>query len=260
MSQIKVAVQLASLGLPIKRALPFVAECGAVAVEIDARGEMNPRELSQTGLRQLRKWLDDYNLRVSAVGFRTRRGYDIEEDLERRIAATHQAMRFAYALGTSVVINQVGRIPDSDDDPAWSRLVDVLSGMGRASEQTGAWLAMETGTERGAQMRRLIDALPRGSVTVNFDPGNLVVNGFSPTEAIGDLGPFVSHVHAKDAVRDLAQGRGLEVALGRGSVDFPQLIGTLEEHEYRGYFTIEREQSDDPLRDVRRAAQYLRQI
>ena len=95
---------------------------------------------------------------------------------------------------------------------------------------------------------------------VNFDPGNLIINGYSPLEAAGVLGPHIVHVHAKDAVRDLAQGRGLEVPLGRGSVDFPALLAVLEEHHYRGYLTIEREQSRQPEEEIGLAVQYLRNI
>ena len=53
------------------------------------------RRLSPTGLRQFHKLLDDLNLRVSAVAFPTRRGYDEPDDLERRVLATQAAMRFA---------------------------------------------------------------------------------------------------------------------------------------------------------------------
>ena len=82
-----------------------------------------------------------------------------------------------------------------------------------------ALLAAETGSEDGADLARLLAGLPSGGIGVNFDPGNLIINGFSPREALAALGRDVLHVHAKDAVRDLAQGRGLETPLGRGSAD-----------------------------------------
>ena len=154
MLTIKIGVQLASLKLPLKSALPRVAAMGADAVEIDARGELRPRDISRTGLRQIRKWLDDYGLQVCAVGFRTRRGYDVVEDLQPRIEATKEALRFAYELGCSVVVNQVGRIPAVDDAAAeWNTLTEALAEIGRFSQQVGAWLAMETGTESGEDLR-----------------------------------------------------------------------------------------------------------
>ncbi len=260
MLELKIGIQLASLRLPFKKALHTAAELGAQGVEIDARDDLKPHELSQTGLRQLRKTLDDRNLRVCAVGFPTRRGYNVLEDLDRRFVATKHAMQFAYDLGASVLIIQVGRIPQESSGDEWNLLVQVLTDLGRFGQRVGAMLAAETGAEDTASLHRLLDALPIGSLGINLDPGNLIVNGFSPSELAKELGSNVLHVHAKDGVRDLAQGRGLETQLGRGAVDFPELLAILEEHEYRGYFTIERRHAQDPILEVGQAVQYLRNL
>lgn len=233
---------------------------GASAVEIDARGEIKPHDLSRSAVRQIRKTLDDLNLRVCAVGFRTRHGYNVAENLEARIDATKNAMQMAYELGAPVVVNQVGRIPGEPSGPAWDLLLQSLADLGRHGQYVGALLAAETGSESGVDLARLIAALPPGSLGVNYDPGNLVVNNFSAAEALAALGAHVLHVHAKDGVRDLAQGRGVEVPLGRGSVDFPSVLATLEEHQYRGYFTIERENAGDPLYEIGQAVEYLKSL
>lgn len=257
MPPLKIGIQLASLRLPLKRAMTVAAELGARAVEIDARGELRPRDISGTAARQIRKLLDDLNLRVCAIGFRTRRGYGSTEDLERRIEATKDAMRMAYALRAPVVVNHVGRVPP-EDSSEWQTMQEALSELGRFGHTAGALLAAETGSESGEEMARLIDALPAGSLGVNLDPGNLIVSGFSPLEAIAALGSHIVHVHAKDGVRDLAQGRGVEVPLGQGSCDFPALLAALEECGYRGYFTIERENARDPLGEIAAAVEYLK--
>jgi sugar phosphate isomerase/epimerase len=262
---LKIGIQLASLRLPFKQALHIAGELGAESVEMDARGEMKPGQLSQTGLRQLRKMLEDRNLRVGAVTFRTRRGYAVPDGLDERIAATKEAMKFAYSLGAAVVVNHVGRVPakpleGQEAGQEWDTLVQVLTDLGHFGQHVGAWLAAETGTEEGADLARLIQALPPGTIGVTFDPANLIVNGFSARTALESLAPYVLHVHAKDGVRDLAQGRGLEVPLGRGSVDFPELIGTLEEQDFRGYYMIEREQCQNPVFEIGLAVKYLRSL
>jgi sugar phosphate isomerase/epimerase len=258
---LRIGVQIASLHLPLRQALPRVAAMGVQGVELDARGELNPRDITQTGLRQIRKWLDDYNLKVCAVSFRTRRGYDVEEDHQARIEATKEAMKFARAFHCPTVINQVGRIaPDDRDSAAWNRLVQALADLGRYGQHLGAWLAMETGSESGPDMAQLIDALPEGSVMVNLDPGNLIINGFSPLEAVSALGPHIAHVHANDGVRDLARGRGLSVPLGRGSADFPALLAALQEFDYGGYLTVERESASNPLAEISLAVEYLKNL
>lgn len=260
MLEIKVGIQLASLRLPLKQALLTAARLGAQAVEIDARGEIKPQDLTRTGVRQVRKMLEDLNLRVSAVSFRTRRGYDHAEDLERRIDATKQAMKMAFELGASVVVNSIGRVPEGTETPQWQTLLEALADIGRFGQHVGATLAAETGTESGEELKRLIDALPLGALGVNFDPGNLIVNGFSAADAVRALGGDVLHVHAKDGVRDLSQGRGVEVPLGRGSADFPELLGVLEERQYHGYFTIERDNAADPIYEIGAAVKYLKNM
>jgi sugar phosphate isomerase/epimerase len=260
MPQLKIGIHLPSLRVPLDRAIPVAAKLGADAVEIDARREFKPADLSQTALRQLRKMLNDQRLRVCAVAFRTRRGYDTLQDLDARVAGTKEAMQMAQALGASVVINHVGHIPPKPEGPEWNMLLQVLTDLGRHGQRIGAMLAAQTGHSGSADLARLIAALPEGSIGVDLDPGQLIVNGHSAQEAIELLGPHIMHVHATDGVRDLARGRGLDVPLGRGSVDYPELLGALEERGYRGYFTIQRDTTDNPEIEIGQAVKYLQSL
>jgi sugar phosphate isomerase/epimerase len=260
MPAVKIGIQLASLRLPFRKALATAARLGASGVEIDARGELRPHELGQTGLRELRRLLEEHNLRVVAVGFRTRRGYDVPAEIDKRVAATKAAMKFAAELRAPFVVNQIGRVPGEAGAAGWNLLVETLTDLGAYGQHVGATLAAQTGTESGADLARLIDALPPHAMGVDLDPGNLIAGGFSALEAVEALGPHIVHVHARDAVRDLARGRGLEVALGRGSADFPALLGALENFGYRGYFTIAREEAEQPQAEVAQAVKYLTEI
>ena len=260
MLQIKVAVRLASLKTTFKRALHTAAQLGFEAVEIDARNELLPREISKTGIRHLRKQLEDLQLKVSAVSFETRGTYYDAEKLDGRIAATKEAMRFAYELGTNVVVNQIGRVPEDPEDANFDLLRQALSDIGAEGLRCGATLAARTGTESGETLLQLIKAIPDGSLSIDFDPGNLIINGFSASDAIKSLARHVVHVHARDGVQDLSKGRGLEVALGRGSADFPFLLGTLEEQGYRGWLTVQRDESEDPVTEISQAASFLHNV
>ena len=183
--------------------------------------------------------LDDLNLRVSCLSFRTRRGYHVADDLEARIDATKRALRLAYDIGASVVVNHIGRVP-SQDDPALSTMVQALAEIGGYSHKVGAFLAAETASESGADLAAFIARLPPGSIGVDLNPAQLILHGHSPLEAVKALGPHVLHVHANDAARDVSAHRGVEVPLGRGSAEFPELLASLEEHQYRGFITVER--------------------
>lgn len=260
MTELRIGIQTRSLRQPLRKALATSWELGADGVEIDARRELVPAQLSQTGLRQFRKLLENLNLRVSAIAFPTRRGYETPERLEQRVLATQDAMRLAYELRADVVINRVGQIPSSSDDPAYSRLVESLTALGAFGDRVGARLAAQTGSQSPAALARLLGDLPDGSIGVDLHPGALVMHGDSPAEAVAELGRHIIHVHATDAVRDFGAGRAVEVELGRGSADMPALLGQLTEFGYQGWVTIERNDSADPVGDIENAMAFLRAI
>ena len=254
---LKIGLELAGLGLPAKNALKTAADLGVDAVVIDGRGEFAPRNLSETGLRQLRKMLGDLRLRVAAVSFRTRRGYDSPADLDARVEATKAAMTLAARFGADSVVNHVGRVPDDVTD---SLLVEVLTDLADYGNHVGAFLAAETGSESGPDLARLFQRLPEGTIGVDLNPGNLAAGGYSPTEAIEALGPRILHVHATDGFCDLAARRGEQVPLGTGSTDFPSLLAMLDEYGYRGFFTIRVHGTDDPVAAAGIAVDYLRRM
>ena len=92
------------------------------------------------------------------------------------------------------------------------------------------------------------------------DSGNLIVNDCYSEQAIKVCASRTLVVTARDAVRDLARGRGLEVQLGRGSVDFPQILGTLEEQHYSGWFMVDRLTAEEPISDLENAIRYLKAL
>jgi sugar phosphate isomerase/epimerase len=260
MPALKLAVSLRGLRLPLKKALSAAAHLGVQAVEIDGRGEINPQDITQTGVRQIKKLCEDLRLSVSAVEFRTRRGYYAADELSRRIEATKAAMKLAASLGARLVVNQVGRVPDDEASPDWQTLVEVLADLGAYGQHIGALLAAETGSEDASRLRKLLDALPTGSLVVALNPGNLIINGFAPLDAVELLASEIAYVRAKDGVRDLAQGRGIEVQLGRGSADLPALLGALEQRGYRGSICVAGEPGGDPVEVFGQAVEYLRSL
>lgn len=256
MLQLKKAICLASLRQPFKQAIVTAARLGADAIEINARTEVRPAEMSRTGVRHLRKMLSDLNLKVSAIHFPTRLGYGSTENLDRRIEGTKSAMTMAYELGCNIVINRIGRVPNDVEHPQWNTLLQALSDLGNFSQKAGAWLAAKTGSEDGATLKQLISELPVHSLTIDFDPADFLINGHDAEEAIKVLGEHVMSFRARDAVQDTSYGKRLEVQLGRGSIDWASLLGTLEEHNYSGYLTIERD-SENSIQECGEALEFL---
>lgn len=254
----RLSVPTRALARDLRTALHRARDLGFRGVELDARGGLDPAAVTQTGLRQIRKWLGDEGLTVSAVSFRTRGGYGDAERLEGRIAATKSALTLAHGLGAGVVLNHVGEIPAESSGPVWHLLVDVLADLGRWSQQVGATLCVEAGRAGPADLLRLFAALPEGALTCDIVTGALVVHGHDPVAAVEALAVHVARVHATDAVAGAFAGRGRAVILGTGQVDFPAVFATLEERGYRGWIGLEPVEDRSASAELAAAAEFLR--
>jgi sugar phosphate isomerase/epimerase len=235
----RISVPAALLSRDLRRALRLARDLGVHGVEIDARSGLDPAQISQTGLRQIRKWLGDEGVVVAAITFRTRGGYADADRLEGRIAATKAALKLAHDLGAGLVLNHVGDIPADATGPQWQLLVDVLADIGTWSHHVGATLCAEAGRAAPADLARLIAALPEGALCCDIVTGSLVVHGHDPAAAVAALAPHVASVHATDAVAGAFAGRGRAVILGTGQVDFPSVFAVLEERGYRNWIGLE---------------------
>lgn len=257
-AQIRIGVKIASLQVPFQRAIVASAQSGADAIQLDARTEVRPAEMTRTAIRQLRKQLEDYRLRVASLEFRTRRGYQTEEDLERRIDATKKALSLAYELGATVVVNSIGRIPEDEGSGGWRLLIEALTDIGSHSHRCGATLAADTGYDDPALLLRLIQALPPKSLGINLNPAELIRHGYATLDAASQLSEHIVHVDALDAVRDSGSHSDSYVALGRGSADIPGIMGILEDRGFRGYWTVQATKGPEGSKSVLQAIQFLK--
>jgi len=256
---LRIAAQTSCLAQPFSKALHTLTSLGCEGVQIDARAEVRPAELSDTGLRQLRKMLAETNLRVAAVAFLTRRGLSSADELDRRVEATVEALRFASRLRARTLLCTLGTLPADESAPQRATLADVLAALAAHSHRLGVRLAAQTGTATPRVVADFLATLPEGSLGLDLHPAQLIAHGIAPHEFVEVAGQHIAHVHAVDAVPD-PTGGSTEVELGRGTADFPTLLGLLEEHAYRDWLTIERRHSSQPAEDIANAVQYLRSL
>ncbi|TWU26113.1 sugar phosphate isomerase/epimerase family protein [Bythopirellula polymerisocia] len=260
MTTFRIAAQTRCFAQSFKKALHTAASIGCDGVQFDARSELLPSDISDTGLRQLRKMLDDLNLRVGSLAFPTRRGYSDLADLDRRVSATLDAMRLASSLQARVLVCNLGRLPVNPESSDWGTLADVIGTLTTHGMRLGVQLAARAGFDSCVQLADFVGSFPEGTLSLDLHPVNLMAEGHSPTEFVSALGQHIAHVHAVDSVRDFSADRNIEVELGRGSADFPALLGNLEEFEYRGWVTIERNGSAQTVEDFANAVKFLRSL
>mgnify|MGYP000912412406 CR=1 FL=1 len=148
---------------------------------------------------------------------------------------------------------------EEEDASRANRLRERLTCLADVAGQHGLMLLLETGQETAECLRRLLEELNHPALGVNFDPANVILYDKGvPVEALRRLGPWVKHVHVKDAVRTRQPGQwGTEVPWGEGEVGHVALLETLSEVGFAGTLAIERESGNDRLGDIRGAAQRL---
>ena len=260
MAQLTIGIQPSNLNIPLKQGLHIAADMGVEVVEIDARTDISFNDLSDTGARQIRKMINDLDLRVVAMKFQTRRGYGDPLELDRRVDATKKAMKTAYNLGASFLVNAIGKVPADENDPQWQSMREVLTDLGNYGQKVGVLLTAETGSEPLPDLHKLIKASADGTVGIAFNPGNLLVHGFEFREQLACASEYIYLVHAQDGVQDRARGRGYEVPLGRGSAEFPEIAAILEERQFRGAYVVQNHSTSAPQQEIELAIQYLRSL
>jgi sugar phosphate isomerase/epimerase len=260
MNRLRIGIRLDSLAVPLRQALGEAMRLSVAGVQLDSAGDLSPRSLSDSGRRQLRHLLRSHDLELSALGCPLRHGLDVAENQQPRVEHVMQVMSLSYELGCRLVIVQAGAIPEKDDDPRTGLLREALLDLGRHGDRIGATLAMETGLEPPQRLREFLDRLDTGSLAVNLDPANLLLNRHDPYEAVRVLHQRIVHSHAKDARSASASRAAQEVPLGHGDIDWIRYLGVLEEVGYRGWLVVERESGEQRVADVAAGVAFLRRL
>ena len=256
----KIGIRLESLGLPLRRALQSSERLGVAGVQVDAVGDLAPDKLSQTGRREFRHLLRGHNLELTALGCPMRRGLNVAENLDARIEHVRKVMTQSADMGPRRVVVEAGHIAKDGELEANLLLSQSLLALGQHGDRTGTVLALETGQESGEIMARFLASFDTGGLGANFDPANLLIHGFDPYASLQALGKRIVHVHVKDARQASASREAAEVPLGHGDIDWLKILGLLEEVEYQGWLTVERESGNRRPADVSEAVGFLRRL
>jgi sugar phosphate isomerase/epimerase len=255
----RIAVATSPFRLPIRRAIPAAAECGAQGVQFDARTEVKPEDYGETARRQLLYELSERSLSVASLTFPLRRPLHDAEHLDLRIAAIRQAMEFAAQLRAKTLTVRGGRLPEAADSPDLQRLRDVLRDLARFGNHVGVVLALTHVGDLPAPLVALIQEIKEGPLGIDFDPAACVLARRNPSADLREAHSVVTHIQVRDAIRDF-DGAGLEVPVGRGEVDWPEILALVGEMHYTGWLTVRRTTGDDILGDTARAVQFIQNV
>ena len=260
MNRFKLGVVLETTGLPVRQALVAASKLGVSGVQADAAGDLLPDRLTDTGRREFRTLLKSFNLELSAVNCPLRRGLDVDENHQQRLDHVRKVMQLAFDLGARKVIVPLPKVPDDEKTPRAATTRESLRDLGAYGDRVGTLVALEVGLDPGDKVRDYLATFDSGSLAVNFDPANFLLNGFVPLSSLTALAGKVIHTHARDARTTTVSGGSREVPVGAGDVEWLVYVATLESIDYRGYLTVDREAGDDRFADVAAGVRFLRRF
>ena len=262
MSRLKVGAFLSSFRLDLKNALAKAQEIGLAGIQLSSLPpEINVEDISAKKAAEIIRLFKDHNLVISAVcgdigGF----ALDDEREAGIRVERTRRIMDNTRRLGVAIVQTHIGCIPEDFNDKKVVIMRKCLEKIGQYGRKIGVVLATETGPEPASTMKRFLDTIRIPSIKVNYDPANLVMNGFDCIGGVAELKDYIVHTHAKDGRKEKdAQGRK-EQPLGQGEVNFQRYIAALDTIGYQGFYVIEREVGETPAKDIAEAKRFLSQF
>ncbi|MEO5895348.1 MAG: sugar phosphate isomerase/epimerase [Vicinamibacterales bacterium] len=175
------------------------------------------------------------------------------------------AAAFCRRMGARMIV--IGGTEATDKSPAlinaWGREANEL---GREAFEThGVRLGVHPHVgsliETRQDIELAMDATDPRYFHLAPDTGHLVAGGSDPVEVFTTYAQRIVHAHLKDYQRPaVAGGRGTYVPLGRGAVDFRQLIQILRRSGFDGWLDIELDggRGADPAAVAREARDYIR--
>ncbi len=279
----KLGVIAELLQRPLRECLDHAAALGFEGVQLHAASSAcDLLSLGAEDLEALRRLCHDRGLEITAVcGDLPGHGFQIAADNEARLATSCRIADLTRALGCRIVTTHVGVIPADRASATYAAMLQALTAFGAYAWNRGLVVAIETGPEPAAVLRRFLDDAGTPGLAANLDPANLVmVLGEDPAAAVRTLAGSIVHTHAKDGVRHracdplrvynaFAEGgfaRLLEETgelfsekpLGQGDVPWDRYLAALAETGYDGFLTLERETGENPERDLAQGLRFLR--
>jgi inosose dehydratase len=167
------------------------------------------------------------------------------------------------------------------DEAGWATLLTNLDRLTDLAAARGvrAVLHPHIGTmiESGPKVQRV---LAGSAISLCLDTGHLLIGGTDPAELTRQAPDRIAHTHLKDVndqiARQVRSGRltytegvrrGMYRPLGAGDVDFAAIVSYLTARGYDGWYVLEQDtiltevpRGEGPVTDVRRSADYLRQL
>lgn len=250
MHQFRLAVATRCLSLPLISSIKAAADLKVSGLQFDIRNEVRAEELTETGRRDLLHLISEHGLTISGAVFPLNHAIYEPDQIDGRVSAIREAMKFAYSIRAGTLCIRIGRIPEESESKERKLLIEAVSDLARYSNHVGTVLAITPTNDSAQALRSLLDQVKTGPIGIDFDPAHFAMTGRPVTESLKELHEFVLHVQMRDGTHGVEQGQ--ETAVGRGNVDWVEVLALLGEMGYRGWLTAIRNHGNDRFGDISR--------
>lgn len=278
----KIGVIVESFRLPFREGVEMAASVGAQGIQAYATGGYLNVDVTDDHLKEALDIVKSNGMIFSAICGDFGTGFADAENNPFYVERSKRVLDLAKKLECDVVTTHIGTVPEEECEKK-ETMRKACAELARYADSIGSAFAVETGPETARILCGFLDSLGAGGVRVNFDPANLVMcAGDRPETAVHELGKYIVHTHAKDGIKLdaslpadvnivvgdeakdhdalLAMGQEfIELPLGTGGVNFDLYLPELKKTGYDGFLTIEREVGATPEKDIRMAADFLRE-
>lgn len=282
------AVATEDFGVDLRRALDSAVQLNVPGVRLNSRTELNAHKATDSELRQILRYINERQMSVAGLYCPTRHALYEEQFLEPRLEVIRKSMEIAQKLKTKELLVRCGPVslekettrtenqiqpadsfeavfssvpptPQRSPHDEFEMLCELLNDLAGYGDHVGCVLTLVLNDYDYELIRHLIDRVTRGRIQVVFDPATAIMNGNVPTNIFRDIHETVGYVRCRDAVTNV-DGGGIETAIGKGIVDWDELIPTLFDAEFTGWTCIERTGGEFRADDVKAGVTYLKSL
>lgn len=228
----------------LEEQLRLLRQLAIPSLELRSAWDTNVLRLSDDQVAQVRRLCQEYGIGVGTIGSPIGKS-PITDPSDREEANLRRILQVAEALGARQVRVFSFYPPKGESEAGYDRYVDEaarrLRRLAELAGQAGVLLVLENEREivgdTPERCHALLQAVGSASLRFAWDPANFVLVGVErPMDrGWGLLGPYVAHVHVKDA--RLAEGK--VCAAGEGDGQVPELLDALREAGYQGFLSLE---------------------
>jgi sugar phosphate isomerase/epimerase len=301
MAKLKFSVMASALTDDLRNAPRLSRSAGFAGIVFDAYSpRLNLAELSASGKRDFRHLLSAQDQQLAALSLDIGpKGISLGADVDRVIARIDTTMDTAVALGTRLLLIDLGHLPAPPQQPKLQKKInpdeagliilpppsmgavegatppEPISGpadpeatgaidaalyeIGKRADRYGVTIAFRSDLASFAALERAIKAASCPWFGVDLDPVAIVRDAWPIDEIFSRLGALIRHVRSRDAVGG-ADRRTRPAPVGKGSVNWGELLAKLDEAGYQNWLTIDSLELQDRAAAAKAGLEYLKSL